>query len=249
MIGSLKLFISKLLCSDFTGRIIAWVYADSIPFYGTRIDTSNDQVKNRIKALLFWRMYESSEIRFVQKYLTDQYDVIELGSSIGAVSVQLGKKTKGKHLIAVEANAKLISSLKNNLASNHIEQTILLNAAYGSTGEKVWFEFGEENILGKISTQTEGKAGQWIDSISLASIISKYELKEYALVCDIEGAEIDLLLHEQAALQYCKLLIIETHSTEFKGEVYSPTQLQQLLLDMGFKVIDQHGVNLVLVRA
>ncbi len=249
MILSLKLFISKLLCSDFTGRIIAWLYADRIPFYGTHIDTSNEQVKNRIKALLFWRMYESSEIRFVQKYLTDQYDVIELGSSIGAVSVQLGKKIKGKQLIAVEASTKLISSLQHNLASNHIEHTTVLNAAYGSTGEKVWFEFGEENILGKISTQAEDKAGEWIESISLASIISQYQIKEYALVCDIEGAEIDLLLHEQVALQQCKLLIIETHRTEFKGELYTPVQLQQLLVDMGFKVIDQHGVNLVLVRA
>ncbi len=245
---SIKMFISTLLCSNWIGRVVAWIYEDQIPFYGTLIYTGHEQIRNRIKAMLFWRMYESSEIRFVQKHLTDQYDTIELGSSIGAVTIQLGKKIKGKKLIAIEANPNLIPVLQHNIRMNAISNVVVTNAAYGSDQNKVWFEYGDENILGKITTPSKDKNGVWIESMSLSSMLRFHQLTSYALVCDIEGAEADLLLNEQEALRGCKLLIIETHHTSFKGQAYSPDQLKLVLLEMGFRLIDQHGVNLVLIR-
>jgi FkbM family methyltransferase len=245
---SIKVFVASILCSSWIGNIIAWWYGNRIPFYGTYIDTAHEQIKSSIKAMLFWKFYESAEVRFVQQYLKDEYDTIELGSSIGAVSVQIGKKIKNKKLIVLEANSKLMAPLQKNLSLNGLHDAVVVNAAYGSQTGKLWLEFGDENIVGKISSPQPNKAGEWVDALSLSTIIASHHLHDFALVCDIEGAEADLIVHEAEALQHCKLLIIETHETSMGGQVYNPDQLKQRLLDIGFRLIDQHGVNLVLAR-
>ncbi|MCX6186516.1 MAG: hypothetical protein NTU43_05895, partial [Bacteroidetes bacterium] len=40
-----------------------------------------------IQSLIFWNVYERKEIRSIKKYLNSSLDIIELGSSIGFVSL------------------------------------------------------------------------------------------------------------------------------------------------------------------
>ncbi|MDF2454539.1 MAG: Protein of unknown function, putative methyltransferase [Cytophagaceae bacterium] len=247
MVYSLKIVVANLLSANWVGGIIAVLFSNKIPFHGTLIHTHDPEVKNRTKALLFWRMYESSEIRFVNKYMDKTYDTIELGGSIGAVSVQLGKKIQGRKLISVEANKPLLDIQKQNLNANGIYGTQQVHAAYGSKKQQVWFSTGSENTLGKIAEAGKGN-GFFVDTISLEKIVEAYQLGEYALICDIEGAEIDLLLNEQETLSKCKLLIIETHRTVYKDRVYEPEEMKALLLQMGFQLLDQHGVNFVFAK-
>ncbi|MDB5255490.1 MAG: Protein of unknown function, putative methyltransferase [Chitinophagaceae bacterium] len=247
MIHAAKIAIAELLCANWIGRLIGRLYSNRIPFHGTRILTADQEVKDKTKALLFWKMYESSEVRFVKKYINSSYDVVEFGGSIGAVSIQLGKKIKNRKLISLEANPSLRDIQKENLLANGVSSFEQINAAYGSEKQRVWFAVGEENTLGKISEQSEGK-GFFVETINLKSIVDSHRLSDYALVCDIEGAEIDLLLNEQETLRKCKLLIIETHETVYKNRRYTPEEMKTMLLQMGFDLIDQHGVNLVMLN-
>jgi FkbM family methyltransferase len=248
MILSVKVFISKILCSNTIGRIVAWIFNDKIPFYGTFIYTAHKQVSNRIKAMLFWKMYESSEVRFVQKYISDKYDVVELGSSIGAVSMQLAKKIKNRKLLTIEANPLLIDLILENLNKNGILNGVVIHAAYGCSMEDSWIEFGHENILGKIQISSESGDGAYVKTVSLKTILASQNIDDFVLVCDIEGAEIELLLVEPEALAKCKLLIIELHETSYKGTNYMPSKMKDMLLHRGFTVLDEHGVNLVMAR-
>lgn len=245
MIQSLKFKVAQWLGKAWIGRLIAGLWSDRIPFHGTTILTHDPEVKDKTKALLFWKMYESSEVRFVKKYINASYDVVELGGSIGAVTIQLGKKINGRKLISVEANPALHAIQKENLLTNGISSFEQINAAYGSVKQTVWFALGEENTLGKIGEESTGK-GFFVETMSLKSIVETYGLSEYALVCDIEGAEIDLLLHEQETLRMCKLLILETHETVYKNRRYTPEEMKAMLLQLDFELMDQHGVNFVL---
>ena len=247
MIYSIKVIVANLLSAQWIGGIIAWWFSNKIPFHGALIHTHDPEVKNKTKALLFWKMYESSEVRFVNQYINNTYDTIELGGSIGAVSVHLGKKIKGRKLISVEANQTLILIQRENLKANSIKDVEQVHAAYGSKHKKVWFTSGTENTLGKIGEAGKGN-GFFVDTISLRKIVDTYRFKEYALVCDIEGAEIDLILNEKEVLDTCKLLIIETHKTEYQGQIYEPDQMKTLLIQMGFHLLDQHGVNFVFAK-
>jgi FkbM family methyltransferase len=240
----IKVLIAKALCSDIFGRLIGKIYSERIPFHGSYIFTHYPLIKNYIKASLFWKLYESAEIHFIRKHIDDSYDVIELGGSIGVVSVQIGKKLKSKKLYIIEANPFLIQIIKKNIDENKIENYRIINCALNTEHGTSVFLPGDKNTTGKIST-SENQNGINVESKSLSNIIEENGIGPFVLVCDIEGSEADLLINNSVSLKNCQKIIIETHSTTFNGVNYSPESLKQLILKSGFKLIDQHGVNFV----
>jgi len=83
---SLKIAVAKFVTARLIGELVAVAYRNKIPFRGLRFSTADPQIHPRVKASLFWGLYESAEIRFVNAYLPRSIDVVELGSSIGVVS-------------------------------------------------------------------------------------------------------------------------------------------------------------------
>jgi len=86
----LKLLIAKILCSSLMGVCINTIFRGVLPLKGCRFYVKN--LDSKIKASIFWGIYESAEIRFIKKYIDDQYDIVDLGSSIGVSSVFIGKE-------------------------------------------------------------------------------------------------------------------------------------------------------------
>ena len=68
---------------------------EQIPDRGSQIETPAGG-DPRVNALLFWGMYESAEIRFVQRHIGSDLDVVELGSGLAAFSVKLQKNWPGR---------------------------------------------------------------------------------------------------------------------------------------------------------
>ncbi len=104
-----KVALAKILSNDLTGHFFNAIYRHRIPFHGTVIDTSNSQVvKPQTASDLVLKIYERAEIDQVRSYLVPDYDVIELGGSIGVNTMQIRKKMgAGKRLITVEASPSL----------------------------------------------------------------------------------------------------------------------------------------------
>lgn len=108
----LKAHLAELLCKDWMGRVLARTLKDHVPFRGINIDTSSAVFSDRVKAQMFWRVYESAECRFVQRYLVGAQYAIELGSSLGVVSSHVASVMRdGGRLICVEANPALIPAI------------------------------------------------------------------------------------------------------------------------------------------
>lgn len=100
----LKKFVSGLLVNDATGRFIGTMFRRRIPHNGLIIEVA-DCCDPSVMASLFWKTYESAEQRFVNHFVTDRYDVVDLGSCLGVVSCQIARKLRGKRrLFCVEAN-------------------------------------------------------------------------------------------------------------------------------------------------
>jgi len=110
--------------------LIGRFFRDKIPSRGLLFQTDND-IDPRIKASIFFGMYESAETRSIQKYLRPDLDVIELGASFGIVTCHILKKImKGKKLICVEANPEMLDRIKRNLEINMQEgEAELVHAA------------------------------------------------------------------------------------------------------------------------
>jgi FkbM family methyltransferase len=248
MIIRIKFFIRRLLCNYITGHIIKKIYKGGIPdmrWKGYRFQIPEFGVSNTNIAALFWGFYESAEIRLIQKYLSGNTDVIELGGSIGIVSGHLSSKMQpGKRLLTIEANPALVNSIKINsskFASSGV-QCEVLNYAIDYAGTSIELYVTDDNTESRVGgTGKQGKAVR-VNSITLKKIIEKYGITEYTLVCDIEGGEIQLLLEDPTAFENCTSLIIELHDVWYKEVKYRADEILNLFITkLGYTLVEKDG--------
>lgn len=157
------------------------------------------------------RPYEAEEAGMVRDYLLPGTNVIELGGCFGVVSA-LVRKTIGpeaRHVI-VEANPSLIDPLTRNAGQGAAPgQTDVLNAAVDYSGAaSVTFSIGPNAHMSRLGA---GARTVTVPAVRLVDLVARLPAGPYALVCDIEGAELGLFAAEADALDRIGLLVLETH--------------------------------------
>lgn len=243
MILKIKLIVAKILVNDFTGKLIALLFSNKIPFHNLRIDISNPVIRKRIAASLYFKTYESAEVRFISKYLNNyEGTIVELGSSIGVVSSTLAKTNSKAKLYSFEADSRFIPIIENNFKLNNITNASCHNEIIGADG----FEFipGEDNTMGKISKTNSGNNNM----CSLSQLNKKYNFSEFVLVSDIEGAEYFVLNEEQSIFDTIPLLIIELHPIEIENTFITVEDLKAKIVELGYIILEQYGSNVVAKR-
>jgi len=248
----LKHKVVRVMRQPSVGRFLGNVFGERIPTRGCIIDTSDARVVPEVKADLFFRFYESCEIRFVARYLRRDLDVVELGGSIGVVTCQIRKLIGSNcRMVCVEADSELVRLIGNNLKINRLDKQVsVVNAAIDySGGETVCFAAGPSNSEGKVDQQDSRGCGLEVKTTTLSRVLSEYGLADYALVCDIEGAEAGIIFRDRDAFLNCKQIIIELHDTVFEGErVGTGKMLNVLTRTHGFHLRDSYGPVCVLER-
>ena len=233
------------MCCPIIGWFIGYVFNDRLPFHGLKINTKNQFVPATTKARLFWNIYEGAEIRFVKQYLRPDLDVFELGSSLGVVSCLIRQKlNRDKRLVCVEANPSLAQQTELNLALNGFKNYVVLNKAVDyriSPDGVAHFQIGKSNTSGKIAASANDACTIATPNTSLSKLAQEFSLKEFALVCDIEGSEAGLLTCDQSAMGMCRQMLIELHATEFNNKTLEFEDLIKLSLQHGFKLTAKHG--------
>jgi FkbM family methyltransferase len=240
MLLQIKLIIARILVNDFTGKLIAILFSNKIPFHNLRIDISNPVIRKRIAASLYFKTYESAEVRFISKYLKD-YDgtIVELGASIGVVSSTLAKANPKSVLFSFEADKRFIPIIENNFKINDISNANCFNEIIGASGYK--FIPGEDNTMGKIS-KTDSESNKMS---SLSQLIQKYNFSKFVLVSDIEGAEYFVLNEDVSIFNAIPLLIIELHPIEIESRLISVENLKTRIETLGYEILEQYGSNVV----
>lgn len=238
----IKIIIAGFLTKPFFGYLIKATSKNFILKNKLKFNINPDQVSYSTIASLFWGFYESSEIRYVKKYLRSDLPLIELGTSLGVISTYCRAVNKNK-LICVEANPTLIPSIEKNFQLNKIENYTIINAAIGYS-DKMFFERGHDNVSGKLSYEFNERSIE-VNMISLSSILTDFNIEEYILICDIEGGEVQILQNDSLALKNCKQIIIETHEGEYNRLKFCPASLKDSILNLGFTLVDEYGPNYV----
>lgn len=237
-----KVLIAKILTLPIFGFIIKLVNGNFILKDKLKFTIDAEGISYKTISTLYFGFYESAEIRFVKKYLRDDLPLIELGTSLGVISTYCNVINKNK-LVCVEANPTLIPPINKNFQLNNIENYTIINAAIGYNNT-MFFERGKSNVSGKLSS-TFNERSIVVDMISLNSILNKYGIDEYILICDIEGAEAQLLKNDFESLKNCRQIIIETHEGELDGVKFSPLSLKKMIINLGFVLVDEYGSNFV----
>jgi FkbM family methyltransferase len=245
----IKRIIFVILCNKISGRIILFFFKDRIPnirYPQFRFDVSKVSIDKKLLASLFWGFYESAEIRFVEKHFVGDVDAIELGASSGIVSAHIVAKFQNdsRRLIGVEANETLAATWFGNVDRYNkcrVKTTLLNNAVYyGASSVK--FEVSTNSTESRISYCGTKNIGEVeVKSISLNDIIKEYSLIDYAMFCDIEGAELQIFLNEDSALEKCKYIFIELHDAKEEQILYTVSDLDMLIQKRGFELVDRYG--------
>lgn len=243
----MKKFLFKILCSKALGKFIYWVNKGRIPcvrWKGFRFVMPKEYSSYMNHASVFWGFYESAELRLINKYLSPNLPVIELGGSLGIVSSHIISRLKQPFTI-VEANPMLIETIRSNTENyNHHHVTVqIVNKAISYSGNSVSFAVSDNNTESSIIDRSEtGVNNRNIISVPATTLTAlAREIPSFTLVCDIEGAEVELLLKDREALGKCRYLFMEVHKTSFENNNYTQKDVVELLQQQGFQLKEHDG--------
>ncbi|MDP2063901.1 MAG: FkbM family methyltransferase [Phaeovulum sp.] len=186
------------------------------------------------------RPYEAPEAQLVRTYLTPGMNVVELGGSIGVISAliraQIG--AAAQHVI-VEANPHLARICEANAAigANPGTCRVIEGAIDYSGAPEVTFSAGANAHDGHLAVA--GEAGFRVPAITLAEVAATLPPGDFALVCDIEGAEVAMLRHEVATLARVNLIVLETHPAACLAPGDTPEAAYSLLEAAGFRLLER----------
>ena len=188
------------------------------------------------------RAYEAQEADMVRKYLSLGMNVIELGGCYGIISALIRQQIgpNATHII-VEANPSLAKICASNAnLDNTINMADIVVAALDYSGAaKITFMPGENVHSGRVAN--DGETGFEVPTTTLSEQVLKLPKKDYTLVCDIEGAELDLFQNEQKALSRAYLLILETHPKIYPRKNLDYQKIKANIENAGLVEIEKSG--------
>lgn len=242
----MKKVIFKILCNNISGRIISLLFNYNIPNIRgelRRYRTPKNYSSDIVRAMIFFGFYESAETRLIRKHLPCHTNIIELGSSLGVLSSRIIEKlSMSCDAIFVEANSYLLPTLERNLANYcTIANFVVINKMISYSPDST----GTLNIsLNNTETRLGSKIDKAIANITVPTCrLGDLSLinDDYTLVCDIEGAEIDILLNDQKSLVNCSNLFIELHQTSLNRVDYSIDDMVVIIEKIGFSLRARDG--------
>lgn len=155
--------------------------------------------------------YEAKEVNAALKCVADGDTVLELGGGIGFVSTFLAKKRAVQAIHTYEANPHLIAFQHQMHALNEVTTVTTHNALLAPRKGKPQSFYVRENFLASsLSPEVSNMPVKSVEEVQVLGLNTVFrEVKPDVFICDIEGAEAELLPH----LKYdgLRAAIIELH--------------------------------------
>ena len=153
----------------------------------------------------------------------------------------LKKKVANKKLVILEPNRKMNDLILNNFEINKInlKNIKILNYAlsYKNKKKERFFTY-EIDMANSISKNNQNynfkkKKTEFVDTISLNTLIEKFKINNFQLVMDIEGEELNVLTKENKWIKNCLSILVENHLSNPDLK-----KLNKYIENKGFKLID-----------
>lgn len=203
-------------------------------------------------SIALWKMdrgsYESAESRFARRWIPEGATILELGASLGIVSSVL-LSGRPRRLVSVEALERLSTIARKVVALNHpgAPWHLVIGAiAYGRP--TVTFQLDPEDTMAGavIATGSTGSGSTVeIPAVRVGDLLREHGIGEgFWLVCDIEGAELEVAREDGGALRQAAGVILELHAVGTAGI----EDVLKAWLDLGFHVVDRKRSVVVLTR-
>ena len=205
-----------------------------------------DLPDTQMKLELLTGGYEQPERSAARRYIRREWPVVELGGCIGVVACVTNRMLQdSKAHVVLEANPLVIPQLKSNRDANNCSFKIV-NRALAYDSDTVTFSPLIDFWGNSLHHDGSREPPVTVPATQLRQILAEEQFETYALICDIEGQEYELVMREPEALRRAELIIMEVHP-HMIGKEKVETLLSKLA-GLGFKTIDQSALVVVLSR-
>jgi FkbM family methyltransferase len=168
-------------------------------------------ISPRVRESILAGRYESKEATQVDKLLLPGDRVLEIGSGLGFISTIAARHPNTEAVLCYEADPRLISYIKAVHELNGVTKTTVRNGALSTNlSQKEMTFYIRKNFWGssfnKNASEYESTAA--VPVLSFNEVVEQF--RPTFIVCDIEGAELDLFLN--ASLAGVTRVLLEIHS-------------------------------------
>jgi FkbM family methyltransferase len=167
-------------------------------------------ISSTLRDALYREDYEANELHALDALLRPGDRVLEIGSSVGFLTISACQRVGAENVVAIEANPAIAAYARKNFDLNGVSPTLHIGLADADASENrrafyVYDDFWSSSEFSRSNRSDEQRIE--CDVIPVNKIITDH--KANVMICDIEGGEIALLpkLH----LHKLKTLIIEFH--------------------------------------
>lgn len=170
-------------------------------------------IARKTRKLLRTNSYELREAAAVRGLVGEDDVALELGAGIGFMSTLMAKSCKARRVHAFEANPRLIPYIRRVHAENGIADKVEVTNALlgGRKGKATFYErapFSASSLMAEPPGGTSPVLREHVVEVMNVNTVMR-KVRPTVLVCDIEGAEADLL--PLADLSGLRLAVVELH--------------------------------------
>ena len=166
-------------------------------------------LRGRLRKALRRNVYENKETEAALRVVREGDRVIELGAGLGYMSTLVASKRQIDCVHSFEANPALIPYIHRVHAANGLGNTHVHHAILGAEAGTVDFHV-RENILSSSMTRFEDEEPPQTHQVEVRAADAVFaDVKPTVLLCDIEGAEADLV--PLLDLSYLRAAVLELH--------------------------------------
>jgi FkbM family methyltransferase len=190
--------------------------------------------------------YEARERELVGTLLRADDRVLEIGTAVGAVTMTAAKIVGAENVLTYEASPQIAADARGNFAYNDLaaiqaQVGVLCNRSRFASAPKQMEFFISRNFWAS-RLHIGPNAQDIVDTVHVPTACLEEQITAHratALICDIEGGEVDLLIG--ADLTGIRLIIMETHNWAVGAQ--STDAMMRSLIVSGFNVDLHHSGN------
>lgn len=177
----------------------------TVDHFGVKLPTDPDLVPEFVIELIYAERYERQEAEICLKELRYGDRVLELGAGIGFIGSLAAKICGSENVRTYEANPSVEPIVRRTHKLNGVTPDLRMQAVTKATGPIKFFV--NENVVSSSLKDRDFGGGITVDGIALKDAIADF--RPTVIVCDIEGAEVDVFT--AAELSGVERILIELH--------------------------------------
>jgi len=226
------------------GRLVE-LAGNRIRIDGMSFSVDCPEIDTAHKSTLWFGLHELEERALMERCMPVDLPVVELGGGLGVVSCLSNRRLKVPDChVVVEAMPSMAALLERNRDLNQCRFEVL-NAALAYDSPVV--KFGVNSSF--VDSRVNGEFGAvvFVPSTTLGQIVERAGFDRFSLICDIEGAEADLMRHESALIaERGDFALIEIHPAVLGED--GAAQVVERFEQAGFCLTKRIGSNWAFVR-